>query len=150
MIPCRPEEEFMTPLRLDISPAPAAPPVLDASAEAFLNHLRFVAMGCRIKPRTDLFKACALLHADRSAAREAYSDALMRCLNDALGTRAELRSPGVTERTFDENWLIALGRACQRGDEGSIAFLLGTRVPRESRRMIRFLVGRIAECFALN
>ena len=28
-------------------------------AWAFLNHLRFVAMECRVKPRTDLFEACA-------------------------------------------------------------------------------------------
>lgn len=142
----------MTALRLDLAPAarPASNPAPASQDVAFLNHLRFVAMGCRVKPRADLFEACALLHADRTAAREAYSDALMRCLNDALGLRVVLLSPGVAERTFDEDWLISLGRACARRDEASIAFLLNSRVARENRRMIRFLVTRIAECFSLN
>ncbi|MEO0391227.1 MAG: hypothetical protein AAF218_09850 [Pseudomonadota bacterium] len=131
---------------------PVCPPPqpLDGAAAAFLNHLRFTAMGCRVKPRADLFEACALLQTTRTATREAYSDALMRCLAQALGQPPRLFSPAVTERSFDEDWLIALGRACGRADEASIAFLLATRVPHEHRRLIRYLVGRIADCFSLN
>ncbi|MEM8576694.1 MAG: hypothetical protein AAGF60_02480 [Pseudomonadota bacterium] len=140
----------MSLTQLKTAYVPPAAPALDAPAAAFLNHLRFTAMECRIKPRADLFEACALLQTTRVATREAYSSALMRCLNEALGQRARLLSPGEAERSFDEDWLIALGRACGRGDEGSVAFLLGARVPRDSRRLIRFLVGRIAECFSLN
>lgn len=142
----------MTPLRLDIAPpaAPNPPPATDGAGDAFLNHMRFVAMGCRVKPRADLFQACALLHADPASTRDACAEALMRCLNDALGVRAKMLSPGVAERSFDEDWLVQLGRACQRGDEGSIAFLLGSRVRRADRRMIRFLVGRVVAWFHLN
>jgi len=107
-------------------------------------------MACRVQPRADLFEACALLQTTPAASREAYSAALMRCLNEALGQRARLLSPGEAERSFDEDWLVALGRACGRGDEASIAFLLARRVPQRSRRLIRYLVSRIADAFDLT
>ncbi|MEM6408010.1 MAG: hypothetical protein AAF700_06280 [Pseudomonadota bacterium] len=125
-------------------------PAVDAEAFAFLNHLRFVAMSCRVKPRTDLFEACALLKVDTAASRDAHAEALMRCLSEALGKPARLYSPGVQEFTFDEQWLMQLGRACARGDEDSLRFLLSSRVAFENRRFMRFLVGRIADCFYLN
>ncbi|MEL6922332.1 MAG: hypothetical protein AAFO77_15190 [Pseudomonadota bacterium] len=124
--------------------------MLSAADEAFLNHLRFVAMSCRVKPRTDLFQACALLQVQRIASCEAHADALMRCLQEALGQPARLHAPGLDELTFDEMWLLELGRATTRGDEDSIVFLLGRRVATEHRRLVRFLVARISECFSLN
>ena len=117
---------------------------------AFLNHLRFVAMKCRVKPRTALFEACALLTAQKSAEQAAYAEALMRCINEALGKPARLLSPGVSELTFDERWLIQLARASARGDEDSLRFLLSSRVAFENRRLVRFLIGRIAGDFALS
>lgn len=119
-------------------------------AWAFLNHLRFVAMACRVKPRTDLFEACALLKVERSASRDAHAEALMRCLSEAFGKPARLYAPGTTEQTFDEQWLMRLGMACGQGDEDSAHFLLNSRVAFENRRLVRFLIGRIAECFSLN
>ena len=130
--------------------------VADANARfhpeawAFLNHLRFVAMACRVKPRTDLFEACALLKVERSATRDAHAEALMRCLSEAFGKPARLYAPGTTEQTFDEQWLMRLGMACGQGDEDSARFLLSSRVAFENRRLVRFLIGRIAECFSLN
>jgi len=119
-------------------------------AWAFLNHLRFVAMECRVKPRTDLFEACALLKVERSASRDAHAEALMRCLSEAFGKPARLFAPGTTEQTFDEQWLMRLGMACGQSDEDSVRFLLSSRVAFENRRLVRFLIGRIAECFSLN
>ncbi|MCY4336347.1 MAG: hypothetical protein OXC60_16955 [Litoreibacter sp.] len=134
---------------LPLSESRAAPDI-DPAAFAFLNHLRFVAMDCRVKPRTDLFEACALLKVDKAASRNAHAEALMRCLAEALGKPARLYAPGVEEFTFDEQWLIRLGKACTSGDEDSLRFLLSSRVAFENRRFVRFLVGRIAECFYLN
>jgi len=132
----RPREEHSTP-------------EVDAPSMAFLNHLRFISMACRVQPRADLFEACALLAASRTASREAHAEALMRCLHEAVGKRITLFSPGTAEISFDEAWLLQLGRALCREDEASVSFLLGRRVAPENRRLIRFLVGRIAECFSL-
>ncbi|MEL7099146.1 MAG: hypothetical protein AAGM84_09995 [Pseudomonadota bacterium] len=139
----------MTPLRQRFEQDHARQGAPDEESD-FLNHLRVMAMSCRIKPRADLFKACALLQLDGSATREAYSEALVRCLDTALGQRTQLFSPGVIERSFDERWLIALARASGREDEPSLSFLLSSRVPAQNRRMIRFLIGRIAGCFELR
>lgn len=132
--------------------APVARPSVPPATEtmSYLNHLRFAAMQCRAKPRTDLFEACALLKVEKSASRDAYADALMRCLSEALGKPARLFAPGTTELTFDEQWLLALGQACVRGDEDSQRFLLSSRVGFQNRRLVRFLVGQIADCFALD
>ena len=128
-------------------------PKADASAAfqpeawAFLNHLRFVAMACRAKPKADLFEACALLKAEGSASRDAHTDALMRCLAEALGKPARLFAPGTAEQTFDEQWLMRLGVACSQGDQDSLSFLLGSRVAFENRRLVRYLMGCIATRF---
>lgn len=129
-------------------------PVLQFSispeSRKFLNHLRFVSMKCRSKPRTELFEACALLHVTRNANQQAHAEALMRCLNEALGKQARLYSPGVVEMTFDESWLVQLGMASARMDDISVEFLLKSRVAHQHQRQVRFLVHRISEYFYLN
>lgn len=122
---------------------------LSMADAAYLNKLRFVAMACRSKPRTELFEACALLQVTREASQDAFAEALMRCLGQALGRPARLHAPGTAELTFDEHWLLALGQAAGRGDESSLTFLMGRRLAREDRRLVRFLVTRISEFFAL-
>ena len=119
-------------------------------AQAFLNHLRFISMRCRVKPQTDLFEACALLKVNRSETLDAHAEALVRCLGEAFGKPPRLYAPGTSEFTFDEQWLMRLGIACVRDDEASQQFLLGSRVAFENRRFVHFLIGRIAEHFALN
>ena len=138
----------MVALRQDIWREVAPAPHISSDGMAFLNHLRLVAMGCRAKRKAHLFEACALLQTTPQASREAYADALMRCLGDALGKPARLHRPGTSELSFDEKWLVQLGQACGRGDETSLRFLLASRVARENRRLIGFLVGRIAEQFS--
>lgn len=108
----------------------------------FLNHLRFVAMDCRAKPKAKLFESCALLHGEKSAPKEAFAQALMRCLPEALGKPVRLLSPGCNETTFDEDWLMQLGQACSSGDSTSVRFLLHSRVAPEHRRPVQFLISQ--------
>jgi len=115
------------------------------SQMALLHHLRFVAMACRAKPKTSLFEACALLHVTHSAERDAYADALMRCLSEALGRPTKLFAPGTHEITFDEKWLMQLSQALATQDEASSKFLLNSRVSVENRRLVRFLMAQISQ-----
>lgn len=140
----------MKPLRINQVVEDHPTNALSAGEFGFLNYLRFTAMQCRAKPRTDLFEACALLHGSQSASQEAHAEALMRCLNGALRRSARLCAPGTAEITFDESWLVQLGRATAQHDEASLRFLLASRVAHENRRLIRFLVARVSECFNLN
>ncbi|MEO0386941.1 MAG: hypothetical protein AAF281_05345 [Pseudomonadota bacterium] len=140
----------MVALRADDRTTALPTPTIGVGERALLNHLRFVAMGCRSKPRTDLFEACALLQVGRSDSLAAYGEALMRCLNQALGKASRLLAPGTEELTFDECWLVQLARAEASGDRASAAFLLNSRVGREHRRLVGFLMTRISECFELH
>ena len=135
----------MLPLPLDQTAAPRPGDPLSDTDAARLNHLRHVAMTCRAKPRADLFHACALLQITPAASREAHAEALMRCLPEALGQPARLHAPGADELTFDERWLLELLRAATAGDTASTAILLGRRVGAAHRRLVRYLVSRIAE-----
>jgi hypothetical protein len=143
------KDGVMAALNLTVPQVNTAKPELGGSDAAFLNHLRFVSMKCRAKPRTDLFEACALLQVSRGASCEAHAETLMRCLGDAMGKRLTLYAPGTTELSFDEAWLLQLGRALKGGDSASAAFLLNSRVAREHRRLVRYLVGRVSEYFPL-
>ena len=62
-------------------------------------------MSCRVKPQTDLFEACALLKVNRSETLDAHAEALVRCLGEAFGKPPRLYAPGISEFTFDEQWL---------------------------------------------
>ena len=123
---------------------------VELGSRGFINHLRFVALGCRSKARTDLFRVCAVLSSERSQSIQAYSEALMLCINDALEARAVLFRPGTREHSFDEAWLVQLANCLQRGEEASVRFLLCSRVKREYHRNLRFLVSRISEQFGLG
>ncbi|MCY4333872.1 MAG: hypothetical protein OXC60_04265 [Litoreibacter sp.] len=112
--------------------------------------MRFVALRCRVKPRTELFEACALLDLGQAASRDAHAEALMRCWGEALGQTARFYAPGVRDFTFDERWLMQLGQAHCRGDNDSLRFLLSSRVIHRNRRLVGFLVGGVAECFDLK
>ncbi|WP_299687781.1 hypothetical protein [uncultured Tateyamaria sp.] len=136
----------MLPLKRDHQTVPPHRSRLSAQDVRYLDDLRRVAMACRVKPRADLFEACALLQVTRGATRAAHAEALMRGLNEALGKPARLHAPGADELTFDEMWLLQLGRAVATGDAASLTFLLGRRVCPEHRRLVRFLVSRIVAC----
>lgn len=122
-------------------------PRISARDYAFLDFLRRIHLSCRTKPRTTLFEACALLHSNRSKELDAHAEALMRCLSDAFRKSARLHAPGTVELSFDERWLLQLGTAVTANDEASVAFLVHSRISAEHRRLIRFLMGRIAQSF---
>ena len=126
------------------------PQMSNGEARPFLNHLRFVALRCRVMPRTTLFEACALLQIEKSARRTSHAESLMRCIDEALGRRVWLFAPGTLEITFDEAWLVQLACATARQDADSMDFLLRSRVAPEHRRLVRFLVSRITDCFSPN
>lgn len=117
---------------------------------SLINHLRIAGMSCRAKPRIDVFEACALLSADKAHTLRAHAEALMRCLNDILGTRAVFYSPGTAEMSFDEAWIVRLATSTVQSDEASTSFLLHSRTPQVHHRHLRFLVARISEHFSLS
>ena len=143
----------MIPLRLPQTPEAdlPRPDHADHGPEEmnFLNHLRMMALACRVKRRSDLFQACALIATDPQTSREAHAEALIRCLSEAMNRRPVMLRTGSTEVSFDEAWLIRLAKSLARGDTDSAAFLLGSRIEPAHRRNIRFLVSRISDCFSL-
>ena len=144
----------MLPLSLNIEPidVPKSDPrdAFGSEAWGFINLLRFVAIQCRVKPRTNLFEACALLKTNPSASSNAYAEALMRCLGDALGKTPRLYAPGSRDLTFDEQWLMRLCQAYARDDKDSQRFLLGSRIAFENRRLVGFLIREISDHFHKN
>ena len=141
----------MVPLRLERPHAdPTNDAAISAEATAFVQVVRLAAMACRVKPRADLFEACALLHVSKAKSSAAHAEALVLCLREALGKPARFFAPGEREMTFDESWLAQLAMSFLRGDQSSHRFLLGSRVARENRRLVSFLVGQIVEHISKN
>lgn len=141
----------MSPVTLT-QPLPEMRPDMQGFSDgtwALINHLRMVALDCRAKPRTDLFRACALLSLDKTKARNAHAEALMRCLRDALGQTPRLHRPGEAELSFDETWLMRLAEAVALQDHDSATFLLCSRVREQDRRNFRYLIFSVSECFSL-
>lgn len=139
----------MTALRLPhMAETPPAPTPFGSGDLSCLNHLRRIALACRVKPRADLFQACALISTDPQSSRDAHAEALMRCLPEALARRPLMLRAGSPEVSFDEAWLIRLARSIACHDTDSTAFLLASRIAPAHRRHIRFLVGHISEYFS--
>ena len=139
----------MVPLKIDLparapATAPSTPPRVDPRVWPLLNHLRVVALTCRASARTDLFEACAMLSSDKTIARAAYSETLMKCLAQATGKRPVMYRPGAGEVSFDEAWLARLAVASAESDGDSFEFLLRSRVPAWARRNLAFLIHRVA------
>ena len=136
-----------------LSPArPVAPPSsptagVGASPQQveLLNACRLTAMACRSLGRAELFQACAMLSANRAAARTAYLETLVRCLPQAMGRTPRFHRPGAHELTFDEAWLMRILDAMSRKDGASFEFLLRSRIDRLARRNLVFLLCRISE-----
>ncbi|WP_156788428.1 hypothetical protein [Roseobacter sp. CCS2] len=123
---------------------PPAPVTLPGGWLNMLNALRIVALKCRVAARTDLFEACALISNSPSAARDAYAQALLRCVREAVETKPVFFQPGTKEISFDEAWLIRALMAAKQGDSDSLTFLIRSRVRADHRRHISFLINGIA------
>ncbi len=135
----------VVPLKIDLplTKAPVAPRI-DPRARPLLNHLRVVALKCRAAARTDLFEACAMLSADKTVARTAHAETLLKCLAQATGKRPVMYRPGSEEVSFDEAWLARLVTASATGDADSFSFLIHSRVPHWARRNLAFLIHMVA------
>jgi len=132
-------------LEHQVTPRPIT--TFSQQAIVLLNELRMVALKCRVAARLDLFEACAMLSNDKTKARTAYAETLMKCLEQATGKRPLFYRPGCEDISFDEAWLTRLIVASIDDDQDSFDFLLRSRVPHWARRNFAFLIHSIAaEC----
>ena len=130
------------------TPHPAAQ--IKAEWRGVLNELRMIALDCRVAARTDLFEACAVLSNKKAVARDAFSQALMKSLPDAIRKKPVFYQPGTVAQSFDEAWLMRLLIAARTGDADSFAFLIRSRVPKMYQRNIAFLIHGISEQASLT
>ena len=130
---------------LSADPDVAVPPVPD-----LLRGMRRVAARSRASARLDLFGACALLSGDRDVAGRAYLDTFLRTVEQGLGRAPVMYCEACPQMSFDERWVLALLDAHRRDDRDSFAFLLCSRLPREARRHIGFLIAGIARAVDVN
>ncbi|SDW28960.1 hypothetical protein [Roseicitreum antarcticum] len=113
------------------------------SQPAALALLRVLMRQCRAKARVEPFEACALLHHSPDQGAQAYADALLRVLSTALPNGLRIHAVYAPERSFDENWLLALTEAVARDDASSATFLLRSRLPVHLRRNVGWLVSQL-------
>lgn len=123
---------------------------IDACVLPLINYIRVIALKCRAAPSTDMFEACSILSTDKTIARTAHAETLVRCFREATGKSPKLHRAGTEELTFDESWIARLALAAAHEDDDSFRFLIQSRVPKESRRHMAFLVRSIADQFTLN
>jgi hypothetical protein len=136
------------PLQLETRKKPRPAQVIPGEWRGILNALRVTALDCRVAARMDLFHACALLSNKENTARDAYSQALLKCLSEAISTKPVFFQPGTVELSFDEAWLIRALIASRSGDGDSLAFLIRSRVPKMYQRQISFLIKGISDQFS--
>ena len=115
-----------------------------------LNALRITALDCRVAAQTDLFEACAVLSNKEDVARDAFSQALLKCLRKVISTKPIFYQPGTDSLSFDEAWLMRALIASRGGDVHSLAFLIRSRVPKMYQRKIIFLINGISDQFTRN
>jgi hypothetical protein len=120
---------------------PIAPPQADAT----LALLRVLMRTCRAKARLPVFEACALLHHSPANSAQVYADALLRALSQALPRMPVIHAVTAPERSFDENWLLALTDAIARKDHASASFLLRARLPLHYRRSVGWLAAQLVD-----
>ncbi|WP_139257494.1 hypothetical protein [Natronohydrobacter thiooxidans] len=116
-----------------------------APLEPTLALLRLLMRQCRAKARVEVFETCRLLmHNPREGAQD-YADALLRILSTGLPKAPVIHDLRATERSFDEDWLLALFAALQRDDRCSATFLLRARLPLHLRRPVGWLAAELVQ-----
>ena len=128
---------MQTHRKFDISPQPN-------HSDAALALLRVLMRTCRAKAHMPVFEACALLHHSPGQSAQVYADALLRSLVQALPNPPVIHAVAAPERSFDENWLLALLAAISREDHISATFLLRARLPLHYRRSVGWLAAQLA------
>jgi hypothetical protein len=124
--------------QFDLAPRPK-------NNDAVLTLLRMLMRTCRAKARIPVFEACALLHHAPAQSAQVYADALLRALVQALPKPPVIHTVTAAERSFDEDWLLALLSAIAREDHASATFLLRARLPLHYRRSVGWLAAQLAE-----
>ena len=110
-----------------------------------LALLRLLMRQCRAKARVEVFETCRLLMHDPREGAQDYADALLRILGAGLPKGPVIHDLRAQERSFDENWLLALFAALGRGDHASTAFLLRARLPLHLRRPVGWLAAELVQ-----
>lgn len=114
-----------------------------------LSLLRLLMRQCRAKARLEVFETCRLLlHSPREGAQD-YADALLRILGASLPKAPVIHDLRAQERSFDEEWLLALFAALQRDDHCSATFLLRARLPLHLRRPVGWLASELVQRMAV-
>ncbi len=114
-----------------------------------LSLLRLLMRQCRAKARLEVFETCRLLlHSPREGAQD-YADALLRILGTSLPKAPVIHDLRAQERSFDEEWLLALFAALQRDDHCSATFLLRARLPLHLRRPVGWLASELVQRMAV-
>lgn len=111
--------------------------------DATLTMLRVLMRSCRAKAHMPVFEACALLYHRDGQSPQVYADALLRALGQALPKPPVVHTVATRERSFDENWLLALLDAIARDDQASATFLLRARLPLHYRRSVGWLAAQL-------
>ncbi|EKE44028.1 hypothetical protein OCGS_2009 [Oceaniovalibus guishaninsula JLT2003] len=122
----------------------AAPRPCPAIDRDLLDVLRRAALVGQARPRSDLFRACALLSTTPCRTRASFVEALLGTLAQGLDRRPVFYRPGSDETSFDERWILALVAAIRGGDGHSTDFLIRSRIAHPARRLVTFLVSGIA------
>ena len=110
-----------------------------------LAMLRLLMRTCRAKARLPVFEACAMLHSAPSQSAQVYADALLRVLSQGLSAPPVVHALSASERSFDENWLMALLQAVRQEDHASATFLLRSRLPQHYRRSVGWLATQLVK-----
>ena len=128
-------------MSLALSPLPdlTAAPAPDRA----LVLLRLLMRQCRAKARVEVFETCRLLLTCPREGAQDYADALLRVLGQALPGGPVIHHLRAPERSFDENWLLALFAAIARQDQASTTFLLRARLAQPLRRPVGWLAAEL-------
>lgn len=110
-----------------------------------LNYIRIQYARSRCAPRLDLFRACTMITPDPAVGLEICTDALVRCLGQALNRMPVFYRPGANTFSFDEAWLLRVLAAVQYDDHDSLTFLVARRVSPPQRRAFVRLVRLVAQ-----
>ena len=119
---------------------------IPGKSSGLIDFLRVTHQLCRTKPKIDLINACDMLKAYEEAALSAYVETLVRGLPAALQRVVKFHNPGCDDLSFDEAWLIRTIQSHVLNDGNSLAFLLNSRVRKEVRPHLMYLIGKISRC----
>ncbi|TVS04472.1 MAG: hypothetical protein EA407_04095 [Rhodobacteraceae bacterium] len=118
-------------------------PDIEETSDRAVSFLRLLMRKCRAKARVEVFETCRLLLTDPRDSAQDYADALLGILSQALPNGPVIHHIHAPERSFDENWLLALFAALSRNDHASATFLLRARMPLQLRRPVGWLASEL-------